>query len=91
MAAFHTAFPDLHFTIEDMVAEGDEVVVRWSLRGTRLGNYQGRPPTGKPVSVTGISPFRLADGKIQEITVSMDRLGLSQQLGWLPEPLKPAK
>jgi predicted ester cyclase len=57
MAAFRTAFPDLHFTIEDMVAEGDEVVVRWSLRGTRLGNYQGHPPTGKPVSVTGISRF----------------------------------
>jgi steroid delta-isomerase-like uncharacterized protein len=91
MAAFHTAFPDLHFTVEDVVAEGDAVVVRWSLRGTHLGNYQGRPPTGKPVSVTGMSLFRLADGKIQQITVSMDRMGLSQQLGWLPEPPKSGK
>ena len=91
MAAFHTAFPDLHFTVEEVIAERDRVVVRWSLRTTQLGEYQGRPPTGKTVSVTGMSLFRLADGKIQEITVSMDRLGLSQQLGWLPEPLKPGK
>ena|SRR5437899_9334566 len=89
MAVFHTAFPDLHFTVEDMIAERDEVVARWSLRATHLADYQGRPPTGKAVTVTGMSLFRLADGKIQEITVSMDRLGQWQQLGWLPEPLKP--
>jgi len=88
MAAFHTAFPDLHFTVEEMVAEGDQVVVRWSLRATHLGVYQGKPATGKPVLVTGMSWFRLARGKIQEITVSMDRLGQWQQLGWLPEPAK---
>src|SRR6266704_5982285 len=88
MTAFHTAFPDLHFTVEEMIAEGDKVVVRWSLRGTHLGDYQGRPATGKAMSVTGMSLFRLADGKIQEITVSMDRLGQWQQLGWLPEPAK---
>jgi steroid delta-isomerase-like uncharacterized protein len=88
MAAFHTAFPDLHFTVEDMIAERDKIMVQWSLRATHLGVYQGRPPTGKPVSVTGMSLFRLADGKIQEITVSMDRLGQWQQLGWLPEPTK---
>src|SRR5436309_11415097 len=69
MTAFHTAFPDLHFTVEEMIAEGDKVVVRWSLRGTHLGDYQGRPATGKAMSVTGMSLFRLANGKIQEITV----------------------
>ena len=89
MAAFHTAFPDLHFTVEDMIAEGDKVVAHWSLRGTQRADYQGRPATGRAVSVTGMSLFRLADGKIQEITVSMDRLGQWQQLGWLPEPAKP--
>ena len=88
MAAFHTAFPDLHFTVEDVIAEGDKVVVRWSLRGTHLGDYQGRSPTGMTVTVTGMSLFRLADGKIQEVSVSMDRLGQWQQLGWLPEPAK---
>jgi len=91
MAAFHTAFPDLHFTVEDVIAEGDKVVVHWSLRATQLGDYLGRPATGKTVSVTGMSLFRLADGKIQEITVSMDRLGQWQQLGWLPEPPKAGK
>lgn len=88
MAAFHAAFPDLHFTVEEMVAEGDQVVVRWSLRATHLGVYQVKPATGKRVLVTGMSWFRLARGKIQEITVSMDRLGQWQQLGWLPEPAK---
>jgi len=91
MAAFHSAFPDLHFAVEEVVAERDEVLVRWSLRGTNLADYQGRPATGKTVSVTGMSLFRLADGKIQEITVNMDRLGLMEQLGWLPEPAKRGK
>ena len=91
MAAFHTAFPDLHFTVEDVIAEGDKVVVHWSLRATQQGDYLGRPATGKTVSVPGMSLFRLADGKIQEITVSMDRLGQWQQLGWLPEPPKAGK
>ena len=86
MAAFHTAFPDLHFTVEDVIAEGDKVVVHWSLRATQLGDYLGRPATGKTVSVTGMSLFRLADGKIQEITVSQ-----WQQLGWLPETPKAGK
>jgi steroid delta-isomerase-like uncharacterized protein len=86
MAGFHAAFPDLRFTIEDEIAEGDRVVVRWSLRGTNTGPYQGQPATGKPIAVTGASTFRLADGRIQEVWVSMDRLGLMDQLGWLPKP-----
>ena len=91
MTAFHTAFPDLHFTIEEEIAEGNTVVIRWTLRATHLGEYQERAPTGKTVTVTGISIFHLADGKIQDITVSMDRLGQFQQLGWLPAPVPPPK
>lgn len=91
MTAFHTAFPHLHFTVEEMVAEGDKVVARWTLRATQSGEYQGRPAAGKTISVTGMSLFRLADGKIQEITVNMDRLGQWQQLGWLPASPPPAK
>jgi steroid delta-isomerase-like uncharacterized protein len=91
MAAFHTAFPDLQFTIEEEVAEGNTVVIRWTLRATHHGEYQGRAPTGKTITVTGISIFHLADGKIQDITVSMDRLGQFQQLGWLPTPVSPPK
>lgn len=91
MTTFHTAFPDLHFTIEDEVAEGNKVAVRWTLRATHRGEYQGRPPTGKAVTVTGISIFQIANGKIQDITVNMDRLGQFQQLGWLPVPGPPPK
>lgn len=84
MSAFHAAFPDLHFTIEDEIADGNRIAIRWTMRATNRGEYQGRPPTGKTVTVTGISLFHIADGKIQEIIVSMDRLGQFQQLGWLP-------
>jgi steroid delta-isomerase-like uncharacterized protein len=91
MAAFHTAFPDLEFTIEDEIAEQNKIAVRWTLRATHLGEYQGRPPSGKPVTVTGISIFQIANGKIEEITVNMDRLGQFQQLGWLPTLSQPPK
>ncbi len=91
MVVFHRAFPDLHFTIEDLIAEGDKAVVHWTLHATHSGEYQGYPPSGKAITVTGISIFRLADGKIQEITVNMDRLGQAQQLGWLPATTPPAK
>ena len=91
MTAFHTAFPDLHFTIEDEIAERNKIAVRWTLRATHLGEYQRRPPTGKTVTATGISIFQIANGKIQDITVNMDRLGQFQQLGWLPAPAPPPK
>lgn len=84
MAKFHAAFPDLRFTLEDQIAEGDRIVVRWSMRGTNTGEFQGKPATGKAISVTGTSTFRLAGGRIREIWVNMDRLGLMEQLGWLP-------
>lgn len=86
LAGFRQAFPDLRFTIEEPIAEGDKVVVHWTLRGTHSGEYQGRPPTGKAITVTGTSLFLLSDGKVQEITVNMDRLGMLEQLGWLSAP-----
>ena len=86
MAVFHRAFPDLHYTIDDEVAERDRVAVRWTLRATNLGEYQGRPASGQVVTVTGTSTFRIAGGKIQEIWVNMDRVGMMQQMGWLPGP-----
>ena len=83
MAKFHAAFPDARYTVEDQIAEGDKVVVRWTLRATQSMEYQGHLPNGKTMLVTGISIFRLAEGKIQEITVNMARLGQMEQLGWL--------
>jgi steroid delta-isomerase-like uncharacterized protein len=84
MAKFHAAFPDARYTVEAQIAESDKVVVRWTLRATQATEYQGHPPNGKTMTVTGMSIFRLADGKIQEIWVNMDRLGQMEQLGWLP-------
>jgi steroid delta-isomerase-like uncharacterized protein len=80
------AFPDLRFTIEDQVAESDEVVTRWTLRGTHQGPFQDIPPTGKHVMVTGIGINRFANGKIVENWTNMDALGLRQQLGVVPAP-----
>ena len=65
--------------------------MRWTLRATQSMEYQGHPPNGKTMTVTGISIFRLADGKIQEITVNMDRLGQMEQLGWLSATAPPTK
>ena len=91
MAKFHAAFPDAHYTVEDQIAEGDKVVVRWTLRATQATDYQGHAPNGKTMTVTGISIFRLAEGKIQEIMVNMDRLGQMEQLGRLPASSQPPK
>lgn len=85
------AFPDLKFTIEDEIAEGSKVAVHWTLRATHRGEYQSHAATAKAVTVTGTSIFRIADGKIQEITLNMDRLGQAQQLGWRPSPPAPPK
>lgn len=89
MVLFHAAFPDLRFTVEDLVAERDRVVARWILRGTQRGEFQGRPATGRTFEITGTSTFRLADGRIHEIWVNMDRQGMQEQLGWSPPPAPP--
>ena len=81
---YHTAFPDTHLTIEDMIAAGDRVVVRWTGRGTHRGELQGITPTGKAVTVTGIGIFRTTAGKIAEEWENWDLLGLLQQLGVIP-------
>jgi steroid delta-isomerase-like uncharacterized protein len=83
MATFHAAFPDLQFSIDDLIASSDKVVVRWTLRGTHEGEFQGHPATGRKIAITGTSTFRLEAGKIRQIWVNMDRLGMMGQLGWL--------
>jgi predicted ester cyclase len=64
--AIRRAFSDLHYTIEDQIAEGDRVVTRWTAQGTHQGEFQGRSPTGKRVRLTGISIYRVAGGKLIE-------------------------
>ncbi len=78
---YRTAFPDLQLAIEDLVAEGDRVVTRWTARGTHRGELRGIAPTGKQFAVTGISIVRLSGGKLVEGWVNWDAQGLMEQLG----------
>jgi len=79
-----TAFPDFHVTSEDIIAEGDKVVNRWTATGTHKGELFGIPPTGKKATWKGISIYRFADGKITEAWWSKDMFSLLQQLGVIP-------
>ena len=86
-ATYREAFPDLQNTIEDMVAEGDKVVVRFRARGTHQGETEVfGPPTGKLMDITGITIKRVSGGKIVESWTNFDALGMMQQLGLIPEP-----
>ena len=86
LGMFLSAFPDLHFTVEDLIAEEDEVVARVTMSGTQHGAFLGIPPTGKHVTMTGIDINRFVGGKSVEHWVEMDTLGLMQQLGVIPPP-----
>jgi predicted ester cyclase len=85
-----TAFPDMHATIEDQVAEGDLVVTRWSVQGTHGGMFRGHGPTGKRMTVTGITIERFVNGKSVEGWMEMDTLDQMQQLGVMPQPGQPS-
>jgi steroid delta-isomerase-like uncharacterized protein len=84
VAGFFTAFPDLRVDDPALVAEGDKVVAHYSWRGTQKGEFFGVPATGKTVNVSGMSIYRIADGKIAEEWWIEDVLGLMQQLGASP-------
>ena len=85
VALYRNAFPDIRFTVEDIIAEGETVVTRWSCRGTHKGDLNGIAPTGKQFNITGISIARFTNGKVSEGFVNWDALGLMQQLGAVPE------
>ncbi len=84
VSAIRNAAPQIQ--IEDQIAEGDTVVTRWTAGGKHTGEFQGIPPTGNQVSITGITVFRIANGKIVEGWTNADRLGLMQQLGAVSAP-----
>ena len=86
----HTAFPDSQWIIDDLIAEGDQVVMRWTSRGTHQGTALGIPATGRPVVVTGISIFRVSGGKLAESWQEVNMLGMMQQLGVIPAPAETA-
>ena len=84
---FFAAFPDGHFTVEDMIAEGDRVVSRYTFRGTHRGTWiTGTPPTGKHITISGNEIFRIVDGRIMEHWSEFDTLGALQQFGVVPPP-----
>ena len=82
---YRTAFPDLRVPIEDLIAEGDRVVSRWTARGTHQGELMGIAPTGNQASVTGMIVDRISGGRIEEEWVDYDTLHLMQQIGAVPQ------
>ena len=84
-ASYRKAFPDLVTTVENLLAEGEKVVARWTMRGTHQGEIEELgPPTGKHIEVTGISVYRIEGGKIAEYWAIYDVLGMMRQLGFIP-------
>ena len=84
VTSLRMSFPDLRLTVEDLIAEEDKVVTRFSASGTQRGEFAGIPATGRPVQISAINIHRLRDGQIHEAWLNWDVLGLMQQLGVLP-------
>jgi len=78
---FRAAFPDLHMSVDLMIAEGDLVTARWTTEGTNTGVWGSVPATGKPIRFSGVNIFRIADSKVVELWNHRDDLGVMQQLG----------
>ena len=83
---FRGAFPDLHLTIEDSLADRDRVVHRWRMDGTQQGELLGIPASGKALTWTGTTIVRMEDGRIVERWANVDILAILQQLGVVPPP-----
>jgi steroid delta-isomerase-like uncharacterized protein len=83
---YQTAFPDMSATVEDVIAEGEKVVTRWTIRGTHQGEIEEfGPPTGRQVEAQGLTLHRIEGGKIVEEWNSWDNLSFMQQLGLVPD------
>jgi steroid delta-isomerase-like uncharacterized protein len=91
VTVYRNAFPDLRFTIDEQIAEGDMVVTRWTGHGTHQGELAGLPATSKSTTVTGIAVDRIVNGKIAETWGIFDQFGMMQQLGVIPTPELAAK
>ena len=83
-ASLIRAFPDVHLTVDELIAEGDKVVSCWSATGTHRGEWWGSAPSGKKLSWSGTSTLRVAGGKIVDESIQWDALGFMQQLGLAP-------
>ncbi|MGH3064331.1 MAG: ester cyclase [Gaiellaceae bacterium] len=87
VTSYQTAFPEATITIDDQIAEGEQVVTRWTGRGTNTGELLGMPPTGKEITIRGITYGRIVDGKAREAWIIWDTLAMMQQLGVIPETI----
>jgi steroid delta-isomerase-like uncharacterized protein len=85
IAARINAFPDYHVTVEEMIAEDDQVVVYWTSRGTHRGEFMGVLPTGKQIRGAAVSIYRVVGGRIAEVRGIWDRADTWQQLGLIAE------
>ena len=85
-----TAFPDIHWVVQETIATGDKVVSRFHWTGTHRGDFAGIPATGRKVKVPGVVIDRLHGGKMADSRILMDTLGMMQQLGVIPGPGGPA-
>jgi predicted ester cyclase len=84
--AIHTAFPDAQITHHEALVSGDRVAIRWSTDATHQGEYFGVAPTGKQVHLEGLDLFHFQGGKISELWIEYDNLGVLQQMGAVPTP-----
>jgi steroid delta-isomerase-like uncharacterized protein len=85
---YRSAYPDARITVEAQLAEGDRVVTRWTAHGTHRGELMGIEPTGREVTVRGITISRISAGKVVESWSNWDALGMLVQLGAVPEPAR---
>lgn len=85
VSVLRSAFPDYQFIVADQIAEGDRVATRWVMRGTHHAEFQGIPASGRQMTMTGITIFRLAGGKLIDGWTNEDQLGMLQQIGAIPE------
>ncbi len=85
IAMFKGAFPDLRVTVDDMIAEGDKVVMRGTNSATHKGDLMGIPASGKPINFSEVHIVRLVDGKLAEHWAVEDQMTMMQQIGAIPE------
>ena len=78
------AFPDMHWVVEEMIAEGEQVVTRFTWTGTQQGTFMGIPATGRNVVVKGVVIDRIVGGMMTDSRILMDTMGMMQQLGAMP-------
>ena len=82
--AFYQGFPDIYHTIDDVIAEGNQTAVRFTLRGTHTGNFMGIPATGRSIHVSAIAIMHITNDMVTQLRAQFDQMGMMRQLGVIP-------